>query len=307
MRELIEGNSLLLLVISRFGISLGFGDDSIGKVCEAQNVDCRTFLTVANFIDGRAYNATEIDLHSLITYLKGAHAYFLDYFLPAIGRRLFEVIGYSGEREVGSLLMRYFDEYVSEVRRHMLHENNVIFGYVEGLLDGKRVKQGRMNLVEAAHGDMTGRLRNFIDIIMKYYPRKNHDTLNSVLIDLMACEKDLVSHSRIEDLLLVPNVKRFEETLQQEDEGGDDDSPVSSADDLEEKLKSLTERERDVVVCVAKGLANKEIAEHLCLSVHTVTTYRHSISVKLDIHSAAGITIFAIISRLVDIADIKPV
>ena len=53
-------------------------------------------------------------------------------------------------------------------------------------------------------------------------------------------------------------------------------------------------------------MANKEIADHLCLSIHTVTTHRRNLSAKLGIHSAAGLAIFAILHNLVDIKDVKP-
>ena len=50
MSDLICDNYSLLMVMSRFGLSLGFGDKSVKDVCEAQGVDCPTFLAVANFI-----------------------------------------------------------------------------------------------------------------------------------------------------------------------------------------------------------------------------------------------------------------
>lgn len=69
--------------------------------------------------------------------------------------------------------------------------------------------------------------------------------------------------------------------------------------------ESLSDREKEVVVCVVKGMTNKEIAEHLYLSIHTVNTHRKNISKKLQIHSASGLTIYAIVNKLVDINDIK--
>lgn len=59
-----------------------------------------------------------------------------------------------------------------------------------------------------------------------------------------------------------------------------------------------------MVACIARGLSTKEIADRLNLSAHTVNTHRRNICAKLDIHSAAGLTIYAIIHNLVDIADI---
>lgn len=53
-------------------------------------------------------------------------------------------------------------------------------------------------------------------------------------------------------------------------------------------------------------MANKEIADRLCLSIHTVTTHRRNLSAKLGIHSPAGLTIFAILHHLVDLKDVNP-
>jgi DNA-binding NarL/FixJ family response regulator len=65
--------------------------------------------------------------------------------------------------------------------------------------------------------------------------------------------------------------------------------------------ETLSPREREVVVCVAKGLSNKQIAERLSLSTHTVTTHRRNIASKLGIHSTAELTIYAIANKLLDI------
>jgi DNA-binding NarL/FixJ family response regulator len=54
-----------------------------------------------------------------------------------------------------------------------------------------------------------------------------------------------------------------------------------------------------------KGMTNKEIAEQLYLSIHTVITHRRNISKKLQIHSAAGLTIYAIVNKLVEIGEVK--
>ena len=68
---------------------------------------------------------------------------------------------------------------------------------------------------------------------------------------------------------------------------------------------NLSAREKEIVICVAKGMSNKEIADRLCLSVNTVTTHRRNIARKLDIHSPAGITIYAIVNKLVSIAEVN--
>jgi len=61
----------------------------------------------------------------------------------------------------------------------------------------------------------------------------------------------------------------------------------------------LTNREREVLIQIAEGLSNKEIASHLGVGVRTVETHRERIMRKLDIHSVAGLTKFAISKGLI--------
>lgn len=68
---------------------------------------------------------------------------------------------------------------------------------------------------------------------------------------------------------------------------------------------TLSPREKEVIACVVMGMTNKQIAERLCLSTHTVITHRRNIASKLQIHSAAGLTIYAIVNKLVDLDEIK--
>ena len=78
----------------------------------------------------------------------------------------------------------------------------------------------------------------------------------------------------------------------------------SEEEDLENQ-DALSQREKEIVICVVKGMTNKEIAEKLFLSIHTVITHRRNISKKLQIHSAAGLTIYAIVNKLVTRNDVK--
>lgn len=73
----------------------------------------------------------------------------------------------------------------------------------------------------------------------------------------------------------------------------------------EDNMKELSPREKEVVVGIVKGLSNKEIAANINVSVNTVMTHRRNIAAKLQIHSPAGLTIYAIVSKIVNIEDIK--
>ncbi len=68
---------------------------------------------------------------------------------------------------------------------------------------------------------------------------------------------------------------------------------------------ALSQREKEIIGCVVRGMTNKEIAEKLFISVHTVITHRRNITRKLQIHSAAGLTIYAIVNKLVELSEVK--
>jgi len=71
-------------------------------------------------------------------------------------------------------------------------------------------------------------------------------------------------------------------------------------------LSRLTNREREVLVHIANGLSNKEIAYHLSIGVRTVETHRERIMRKLDIHTVAGLTRFAISQGMVSLLPYLP-
>lgn len=67
----------------------------------------------------------------------------------------------------------------------------------------------------------------------------------------------------------------------------------------------LSERERDVLILVAKGMANKEIADRLNISIHTVMSHRKNITHKTGIKSVAGLTVYALLNNLLDQSDVE--
>ncbi len=69
--------------------------------------------------------------------------------------------------------------------------------------------------------------------------------------------------------------------------------------------KEISEREKAVLECVAKGMTNKEIAEKLFISAHTVITHRKNIVRKLGIKTVSGLTVYAILNKIIDMTDLK--
>lgn len=307
LRALIDDNNSLLFVMSRFGIPLGFGDKTVGEICASKGVDTDTFLCVANFVSGNLWDGESISLASLMEYLRRAHIWFLEFNLPAIRRKLIEAIDCSGKDEVALLILRFYDDFVAEVRNHMEYENSTVFAYVDGLMGGFLNREYTIETFEAKHTDRDSRLADKLadlkNVIIRYYPQGDGgEALHSVLFDIMNCENDLVQHCAVEDEIFIPAAKRTEAVVRDNGANYDDKEAVAIDNNTSEQLSI---REKEIIACVAKGMTSKEIADKLCLSVHTVTTHRRNITGKLQIHTPAGLTIYAIVNKLVSLDEIK--
>ena len=306
MRELIRDNTMLLPVISRFDISFGFGDRSVGEICRQNNVDADTFLCVCNLLSGYRYDASSISLQSLMGYLKRAHASFLEIELPRIRHNLIDAINNWSADEAAMLLIRFYDDYVIEVRKHMECENNIIFEYANRLLAGRTDKDFNISRYSTNHEDTATKLKELKDIFIYHYKQKENARLSRVLFDIIMCERDMMSHFEVESRLFVPAVEKLERGRR--DTSSEEPREVTdSACRSDDPLSGLSEREKEIIRCLAQGKVNKQIADELCISVHTVATHRRNISTKLGIHTAAGLVIFAIIHHLVDINEVKPI
>lgn len=303
MRSIINDNSSILFVMSRFGIPLGFGDKSVGEICAERGIDTNTFLSVANFVSGNDYDTGHLSLTSLMEYLKRAHTWFLDFNVVDIRRKLIEAIDCSGKDEVALLILKFYDEYVAEVRAHMEYENSTVFTYVEGLQQGILNKDYSIANFAAKHNHIDQKLADLKNVILRYYPQgEGGYLLHSVLFDIINCENDLALHCSVEDSLFVPAVEELEEQLNASGEGRYHEDMATLGEGSPDQL---SQREREIIGCIAKGMTSKEIADKLCLSVHTVTTHRRNITTKLQIHTPAGLTIYAIVNKLVSLSDIK--
>jgi len=216
MSDLIKEDHSLLMVISRFGLSLGFGDKTVKEVCESSNIDCDTFLAVVNFLSEGNFEVDnvyeDISIVSVVGYLKNAHSYFLDFKLPAIRNKLLEAVNVTDQSiPYDIIFMKFFDEYVAEVKKHMQYEDKVVFPYVLQLLNGKQDSRYSISVFHDRHNEIDSKLEELKNILIKYYPAKgsNH-LLTEVLFDILSCEIDIVSHNRVEDYLFVPAVEAIE-------------------------------------------------------------------------------------------------
>ena len=210
MISLISHDYRQLQVLSRFGIPLGFSDKTIQEVCDAEGVDCNTFLSVVNFMNHNADtqpDLSKLSLQSLLHYLKQSHIYFLDFYLPSIRRKLLDAITLK-ESDVSFLIIKLFDEYVQEVSDHMEEEERHLFKYVEANLSASNLPEGEYCVYSHYHEEVESKLRELKNIIIKYCPPDSKvNLLNDALYDIYRCEEELGYHCKIEDHLLLPAMK----------------------------------------------------------------------------------------------------
>ena len=282
--ELMSHEEDAIQIISRFGLEMGVGEQTIEQVCEAHGVHTPTFLSIVNYkVFHQQVQLDDIDIPTLQRYLQHAHTYFLDFRLPRLRRSLIEaIIPADPSTKIPGLILRCYDEFVDEIRTHIEHEN-------EGRYD------------EHEHDDqrITDKLTEIKNLIIKYYPTPDASSeggkitylLISVMSELWHTEQDFADHCAIEDDILRPALTRIQ--------------PQNHRRHQMPETEELSDREKDVLIQVVRGLSNKEIADVLCISTHTVISHRKNIAHKLNIHSTAGLTIYAIVNHLVDLNSLE--
>jgi regulator of cell morphogenesis and NO signaling len=198
--------------------------------------------------------------------------------------------------------------------------------------DRRSLTQYSMQVYQEEHSDVDEKLNDLKSILIKYVRAETvQDIHQKVIAELFRFEKDIRDHTRIEDKILLPMVAEMEEKLFYPKEhpkrtdgraqpGTDDTStlppvqhglrsqgpelgPYRIPSDLPrpqlKELDQLTSREVEVLQLVACGLLNKEIADTLSISLHTVISHRKNITKKLEIRTVAGLTIYALMNGLI--------
>lgn len=305
MISLIRDNYNLLQSLGSFGISLGFGDKTVKQVCDDQNVDTNTFLAVVNFtINGyrEMDDVSRLSVPTLLLYLKASHDYFIGFQLPFIRKELVDALDENDN--LARLILKLYDEYSRSVTQHMKYEEKTVFPYVESLIAGKPMANYAIDMYSKHHGQESMKLRELKSIIIKYFPGDSlrNNQLSATLYDIYNNEEWLALHAEVEDKIFIPAIKCLEDKSRQSDVSAKISSMIGKN---QEGADALGEREKDVIVALVQGMSNKEIAEHLCISVNTVITHRRNIARKLQIHSPAGLTIYAIVNNLIDISAVK--
>ena len=217
--ELMTDDRRLLQLLPRFGIGLGFGDRSVEQVCQMNQVNTDLFLMICEIYSDSSFKPEkhelqQIDMGNLLSYLKASHLYYLDERFPHIEEHLQHIIDACGQK-YGPMLSHFYDEYKQEVMRHIkYYEEEVVFPYVEALLDGRRTDSYKIDEFEHNHTNIQDTLDDMMNILLKYLPG---DILPKERIeishDIIELSDDLNRHSLLEERILIPCVESLENAM----------------------------------------------------------------------------------------------
>ena len=285
MAELLEQDPVLIGVFTRMGLKFGYGDASVEEVCTAQGIDSYTFLIIckvylnADYRPGRE-ELDKADLSVIVTYLSRSHQYYINVALKdlaaSIGRMMFPC-----EDPHQKVIWKFFTNFRDELVKHFNYEETEVFPFVDD-------PSGRFAIgsYEEDHSGVEETLEDLKNLVMTHLP-KNADQQEAfrVLSGINVLEADIRRHILLEETAL--------EGRTDADSGKEDDDTL------------LSHREKEILVCVAKGMLNKEIADEMNISIHTVITHRKNITRKTGIKTVAGLTVYALLNNLIDINSVE--
>lgn len=211
MLDMIADDYNVLPLLSRFSISLGFDNRTIGEICRDNSIDVNVFLLIVNYIvtgtiDVEAIkNVSAVDI---VDFLHNSHEYFLRYKFPHIRHNLVEALD-CHHSDINPSILNFYDSFVTEVEKHFEYEETVVFPYIKNLSAGIG-SQYSIDVFKRNHEEIGGSLAELKNIILRYYTTSIPNRMYDVLVDLYNCEEDLDSHSNIENRILIPMVAAME-------------------------------------------------------------------------------------------------
>ena len=277
MAELLDRNPSLLGVFTRMGFNFGYGEATVAEICRAADTDPETFLLICRVYsqDGYRPSAEELekaDLSVIVKYLSLSHSHYMDVALKDLAASLGRMIVPCSD-ETQRVIWKFFSDFKEELRKHFAYEETEVFPNV-GSTDA--------GLPDEDHSGVEETLEDLKSLVMSHLP-SNADQQEAYrfLSAITSLQDDIRKHILLEECAL---------------EGREGDSEEDSA---------LSPREKEILVCVAKGTINKEIADALNISIHTVISHRKNITRKTGIKTVAGLTVYALLNNLLDIGSVE--
>ena len=217
LADVVLNNPYILLMLEHFGIELPVSEKTVATTCEESGISLKVFLTIANLYNGvhpkTPPTFTPTDILGIVLFLKNSHNYYLNEKYPTI-RGLIEEVQVANSNKEIALVEKFFNKYFTKVQDHINYENDVAFPYVVNLIEtGCKNENSTYSIVEyeEKHDDIEEELTDLKSLLIKYLPQQNDQRVRrKLLLALIELEFDLTIHAHIEDLILLPVIKKLE-------------------------------------------------------------------------------------------------
>ena len=157
LAEVINKDHLLLPVINRLGIKLGFENFTIGQVCESQNLNIDFLIEIINVFHNENYFPEEklmnFSVLLVIDYLKETHKYYTEYTINE-NDRLIDLLlkTEKNKKPENELIRKFYKNYKEELIQHIVSEENKVFPYIISLEDALKSDKKKADFIKI-HGD----------------------------------------------------------------------------------------------------------------------------------------------------------
>lgn len=300
INELLEQNFQVLNLMRRLGMSDCVGDCSLEDACNGNDICPESFILLYYACTDTSFQPSEKQLREarikdIIRYLHNSHEYYQNTALAALSNSLAKLIEPCSDK-LKTVIRRFFNDYEEELRKHFEHEEGHVISYIDSLLEGHPEEDHDIDHIDDCHDSISEKISDLKSLVLNSLPKGfDGETRLQTLYQISELQFDLDRHSFVEDNILVPMVRIQENIL-----FGEDEELVE-----EEEKETLSEREKEILVGVATGMLNKEIADKYNISIHTVITHRKNITRKTGVKSIAGLTVYALLNGLIDINSIE--
>ena len=300
--RLVEANYRLLGVLARVGIDGSFGEKTVSEVCISSGLDPDTIILLCEVYTFPNFKPSmellrRCHVGDILRYMHQSHDYYLNRAITDMEASITKLLEPCQQKQQ-DVVWNFFRGYKVEVKNHFGFEEQEVIPYVQGLIIGQNRSGFSIDRFEENHSNIDEKLGDFKNLVMKSLPAVcDNDIRRDLLVRIYALQEDLKCHTYIEDHVLVPMVRLLENPQRFRDHAREQEEP--------EQHLELSDREKEILVSVAQGLLNKEIADKHNISINTVITHRKNITRKTGIRTVPGLTVYAILNNLIDINSIE--
>lgn len=218
MADAINQYHSLLTVLPRLGIPLGFGEKSIGQLCEEHRVSEALFMLISRVYCQDDYFPTANELqqcrmNDILHYLVHSHKDYLENKLPHIEHHINKLLE-PMDRKYSTLISNFYAEFRKEVEKHFRYEEEVIFPYLRQFITEEEATESasyQKGTVHQQHDDIEDTLNDLTNLLLKYIPAEISPVERvDMLLDMYALSNDIAKHSMMEDRILVPYIQLLE-------------------------------------------------------------------------------------------------